>query len=157
MKKILVTMFFVLGLMSAFSELEAHCQVPCGIYDDHARIHLMQEHVQTIQKARKMILELQAEKNSSKRNYNQIVRWVMTKEKHATDIQNIANEYFLVQRIKLDWPEKKRNTFLNQLHKILVYAMKCKQSLNEADYSKLNQAVNAFEQSYIGNNEKHKK
>lgn len=154
MKKLLTALFFVPGIYMNFSTVQAHCQVPCGIYDDHARIHLMQEHAMTIEKARKMITQLQAEKHANKTNYNQIVRWVMTKEQHASDIQKIVNEYFLIQRIKLDWPEAKRNKFLNQLHKILVYAMQCKQSLDQAPYSELNKAINAFEHSYIDKNEK---
>ncbi|HMQ10591.1 MAG TPA: superoxide dismutase [Ni] [Oligoflexia bacterium] len=149
MKKLLTVLFFISAIYMSFSSAQAHCQVPCGIYDDHARIHLMQEHAMTIEKARKMITELQAEKQANKTNYNQIVRWIMTKEQHASEIQKIVNEYFLIQRIKMDWPDAKRNKFLNQLHKISVYAMQCKQSLDQASYSELNKAINAFEKSYI--------
>ena len=36
----------------------AHCEVPCGIYDDHARITQMLEDATTIEKAVAQILEL---------------------------------------------------------------------------------------------------
>ena len=38
----------------------AHCQIPCGIYDDHARVALMLEDVATIHKAVSQIADLAA-------------------------------------------------------------------------------------------------
>ena len=29
----------------------AHCEIPCGIYDDHARIHSIEEHISPSEKA----------------------------------------------------------------------------------------------------------
>ena len=51
----LVAMAVVVG---ATADANAHCQVPCGIYDDHARIHQMLEDVATIAKAVTQIAEL---------------------------------------------------------------------------------------------------
>ena len=39
-------------------KVHAHCQIPCGIYDDHARIHSMYEATETIRKAVTDILSL---------------------------------------------------------------------------------------------------
>ncbi|MFT5434441.1 MAG: nickel superoxide dismutase, partial [Myxococcota bacterium] len=66
------------------STAAAHCQVPCGIYDDHARIHGMLEDVTTIAKAVGEISALA--KKSDAQSLNQATRWIMTKEQHATRI-----------------------------------------------------------------------
>jgi nickel superoxide dismutase len=34
----------------------AHCEIPCGIYDDEARIGMLLEHVATIEKSMNQIL-----------------------------------------------------------------------------------------------------
>ena len=78
--------------------LHAHCQVPCGIYDDHSRVHTMLEDAQTIQKACVMINELASLEDAHSRQ--QLARWVSTKEDHATKIITMISEYYLTQRIK---------------------------------------------------------
>jgi nickel superoxide dismutase len=55
------------------SEARSHCQIPCGIYDDPARFVLMAEHIATIEKSMKTIVELSAQE---KPDYNQLGRWV---------------------------------------------------------------------------------
>jgi len=82
---------------AALTSAMAHCEVPCGIYDDQARTDMIAEHITTIEKAMKQITALSGQ---SPVNYNQAVRWVMTKEEHATKIQTIVSQYFLTQRIK---------------------------------------------------------
>ena len=42
----------------SISYLFAHCQVPCGIYDDARRIIEIEEHIQTINKAMDKILSI---------------------------------------------------------------------------------------------------
>ena len=61
---------------------QAHCQVPCGIYDDAARVTAMLEDAATVKKAVKLIGELSGKTDAQ--SQNQIVRWVTNKEKHAT-------------------------------------------------------------------------
>ena len=60
--------------------LFAHCEVPCGIYGDEARVATISEHIQTIEKVMAQISQLEKE---TPVNNNQIVRWVMTKEAHS--------------------------------------------------------------------------
>ena len=36
----------------------SHCQIPCGIYDDPARLAMIAENITTIEKAMKSIEEL---------------------------------------------------------------------------------------------------
>jgi len=132
-------------IVASASSLFAHCEVPCGIYDDKLRLDMMAEHVSTIGKAIVQINELSA---AGETNYNQIVRWTMTKESHATDIQQIVSQYFMTQRIK---PSQDNYTeHLKMLHAILVAAMKTKQAADPATADALMGAINDFRASYLG-------
>mgnify|MGYP000709377960 CR=1 FL=1 len=62
--------------------LFAHCQIPCGIYDDFLRIVSMEEDIATIQKSINSIQKL-GDSVKSIQNQNQLVRWVNNKESHA--------------------------------------------------------------------------
>ncbi len=66
----------------------AHCQIPCGIYNDELRVQLIEEHIDTIEKSMKQIATLGAQ---SPLDNNQLVRWVMNKEEHA---QKFRAAYF---------------------------------------------------------------
>ena len=88
---------FVVGCLFIVSIL-AHCQVPCGIYDDKARLISMLEDTDTIRKAVNEIEHIYADHQPLKPNdYNQIVRWVNTKEDHASNIIKTLAEYFILQ------------------------------------------------------------
>jgi len=122
----------------------AHCEIPCGIYDDQARLDEIAENITTIEKAMTQIKELQKEKEI---NYNQLVRWIDNKETHATYIQEIASQYFLTQRIKFDAAQYDKK--LAALHQIIVYAMKCKQGVDEQMVAKLREALQTFTDLYL--------
>ena len=124
----------------------AHCQVPCGIYDDALRIVQIKEDYKTIKKAMEQISQLS--NKSDPISSNQLNRWVMTKEQHATNIQKIVSEYFLTQRVKADKSQK----YIDQtttLHQVLVAAMKCKQTVNESHVNKGIELVDKFSQYYF--------
>ena len=124
----------------------AHCQVPCGIYDDALRIVQIKEDFKTIRKAMDQISQL-SEKTAPLSN-NQLTRWVITKEQHATNIQKIVSEYFLTQRVKTAKSQK----YIDQtttLHQLLVAAMKCKQTVNESHVNKGIELVDKFSQYYF--------
>jgi len=130
----------------------AHCQVPCGIYDDPARFTAMREHVTTIEKSIKQIVELSQAQDP---NYNQIVRWVMNKEDHADQLTDIAAHYFLAQRIKPtdNSDQQKYAEYLRELtmlHQIVVHAMKAKQTTDLEHVAALRQLIDQFEASYLG-------
>ena len=111
--------------------LLAHCQVPCGIYNDAARIIQIQEDFSTIQKAMTKIKELSQHQDAI--SMNQLTRWIMTKEEHASKIQKVVSDYFLTQRIKAKTKGSEFDTYVKQttiLHQILVSAMKCKQTVD---------------------------
>lgn len=125
--------------------VKAHCQVPCGIYDDQARVHMMEEHVTTIAKAMNQI--------ESGQNQNQTVRWVMAKEKHADEIMDIATQYFLAQRIKPGMDHYEAN--LKTLHEIIIYSMKAKQTTDVKNVEKLTELIHNLEHTYFGEKHQH--
>jgi len=61
-----------------------HCQVPCGIFDDPKTVAEIKEACATIRKAMVQINELSATMNAQ--NFNQMTRWVNTKEEHCCKI-----------------------------------------------------------------------
>jgi nickel superoxide dismutase len=127
----------------------AHCEIPCGIYDDQLRSDLIAEHTTTIEKSMKKIVELSKQNPV---NYNQLVRWISNKEKHADEIQHLVTQYFMTQRLKPD--AKKYSEKLAVLHKMLIYAMKCKQSTDVAHISTLRSLLKEFEILYFGHSDK---
>ncbi len=129
----------------------AHCEIPCGIYDDSTRIVLMREHVTTIEKSMKQITALSAKDSV---DYNQLVRWVMNKEKHAEALQEVVTQYFMFQRVKpVDQGDPAHfQSYVNQLallHTITVYAMKAKQTTDLKYIEQLRTAITEFEAAYF--------
>lgn len=154
MRKIGLTIILSALLSITFlPNASAHCEVPCGIYGDSLRISLIYEHISTIEKAMNQINTLSKEDNL---NYNQIVRWVNNKEKHAEEIQEIVAQYFLHQRVKIKKStEDGYNLYVKQLrllHAVQVYAMKAKQGTDLKNISELRKNVHGFEHAYF---EKH--
>ncbi len=152
MKKLasLLAVILITGL--AGIKAAPHCEVPCGIYTDHLRIELIKEHIMTIDKAMKQIEALSAEDEI---NYNQLVRWIDTKEHHANLIQETVKQYFMTQRIKPVDPadEEAYDKYILQLtlsHKMLIYAMKCKQSTDVKYAEELLVITEKFETAYFG-------
>ena len=126
------------------NNVSAHCEIPCGIYDDQMRITMIAEHITTIEKSMIQIMEIQKEKNH---NANQLIRWVANEEKHANELQEIVSQYFMTQRIKFD--AKNYDKKIGTLHQMLVYAMKCKQTTDLDNAGKLREALKSFEDLYF--------
>ncbi len=124
----------------------AHCQIPCGIFDDAARISGLIEDTSTIEKASLKIRELS--KKQDPLSQNQLVRWVMTKESHAEGIIKTVSEYFLAQRVKKD--QKNYPTALVDHHAVIVAAMKAKQSTEQNSVKVLLNAIKKLEAYYPG-------
>lgn len=128
----------------------AHCEVPCGIYDDAARIALMREHITTVEKSMHMVEELSGAESM---NYNQIVRWVNNKETHADEIQHIVSQYFMTQRVKpVASDDSGYGTFVEKvtvLHQLLIEAMKSKQTLDHDHIDAMRNLVDRFEKLYF--------
>ena len=148
MKKITPILFITFTLNYLFP----HCQVPCGIYDDVARIVSIHEDIQTIQKSIKMINELSYGETSAK-SMNQLVRWVNTKEDHAQHIQDVILNYFLAQRIKpKEKGEKEYKRYVSlttTCQKIIFYAMKSKQNTDLSQLDPLKRQINTLTDIYF--------
>ena len=126
---------------------DAHCEVPCGIYADQARFEQMLEDTLTIRHAQEKIGVLSGKTDAQ--SMNQLVRWVTTKEDHATKTQHTIAQYFLTQRIK-----PSQETYVERLktaHAVMVAAMKCKQSADPASADALKEAIVAFHKVYEPN------
>lgn len=141
----------VLGVMALMGlgwsqQAAAHCQVPCGIYDDHARIHTIREHITTVSKAVKQISALS--KKSDAQSKNQLVRWINTKEAHAEKIIRIVSDYFLTQKIKSVGAKSKAYAgYLLKLarhHAVMRAAMKVKQTVSSKAVAGLSKAVDGI-------------
>lgn len=151
--KLIVSSVTVLSLMLLVApSLFAHCQLPCGIYNDEMRFQMIQEDITTVEKSMKQI---QALSLATPVNYNQLVRWIDNKEEHAGYIQDIVNKYFLTQRIKPVAPSDKKgyeaySRKLVVLHQILFYAMKTKQTTDLAHVEKLRTLLQEFHKLYFG-------
>jgi nickel superoxide dismutase len=131
------------------SNVAAHCEIPCGIYDDEMRVSMIAEHITTIEKAMTQITQLESQKPT---NHNQLTRWVMNKEHHANEAQQIVTQYFMTQKIKLD--AEKYSDKVTLLHKMLVYAMKCKQTTDLTHIATLRSLLKEFQGIYFGDSHK---
>jgi nickel superoxide dismutase len=154
MKKLNKTQISLISLLvvlagGVMTQVFSHCQIPCGIYDDAARLKMINEHTLTIEKSMKQIIELSESKAD---NNNQIVRWVLNKEQHADALAEIVTDYFLAQRIKtaeVDSPQYKNYIRqLTLLHQMLQTSMKCKQTTDLSQVKKLRTLLNDFSVAY---------
>ena len=132
------------------AKTEAHCQVPCGIYDDAARIKYLKEDATTIAKAIANINDLAGKHDANA--FNQAARWVSTKEAHASHVITTVAEYFLTQKLKPVSPGSDGyNAYLAKLadhHAVMVAAMKTKQSADPATVVTLNKAIEKLATHY---------
>jgi nickel superoxide dismutase len=144
MKKTSQFLAVIVIVLLSVSPAYSHCEIPCGIYDDQMRVHMIAEHINTIEKSMNEIIRLQAEEP---KNYNQIVRWIMNKENHADKLQDIVTQYFMTQRIKID--DDAYTKKLAVLHKMIVYAMKCKQTVDLSHTEILRNLLKQFSELYF--------
>ena len=72
---------FALAMLLFASSAGAHCEIPCGIYGDEMRFEMITEHITTVEKSIKMIVELSKDAEA---NFHQLSRWITNKEEHAS-------------------------------------------------------------------------
>lgn len=145
-----VALVFAATLSLNAPTAQAHCQVPCGIYDDAARIAHMREDATTIEKADKLINELAGKADAL--SLNQATRWINTKEAHASNIIDTVSTYFLTQKVK---PVAKGadgyDSYLATLadhHAVMTAAMKCKQTVDASNVEALKKAIDGLATHY---------
>ena len=146
LKRIALAAVLIGSTLLPMAYLTAHCEVPCGIYDDGARFTEMKEDQATIAKAIAQIVELSGAHDAN--SHNQLARWVATKETHATKTQHVIAQYFMTQKIKADGEHYVDK--LTAAHGVMVAAMKCKQSADPATAVALSAAITKFEMAYVG-------
>ena len=149
--RILVTTAATLALLTfGTGSASAHCQVPCGIYDDAARVAAMKEDAATITKAITKIRELSSKHDPQA--FNQSVRWTTTKDAHAANIITTVSEYFLTQKVKpVAAGAEGHDAYLEALascHAVMVAAMKTKQKADPATAKALDAALAAFDERW---------
>ena len=147
---IVMIMAGTFGFTMVHRDVEAHCQVPCGIYDDAARIAQLREDSTTIAKAIDNIRKMAGAHNATA--VNQAVRWIAAKEDHASNIIKVVSEYFLTQKVKpvatgKDGHEKYLEALADH-HAVMVAAMKTKQAADPATVSARNDAIDALAKHY---------
>merc|ERR1719336_2054923 len=130
-----------------WATLRGHCQVPCGIFTDDDRISAILEDASTIRKA---IVQSQELHNTGKlQDLHQLIRWINTKEEHATKIMTTVAEYFLAQKVKKELlSEHDYHVVLELHHALMVAAMKTKQSSEIAPVDNLDRAIEALKPVY---------
>ena len=137
-----------------------HCQVPCGIFDDPMIVAEINQAAATIRKAMVQINELSAAAAAdaavAAQNFNQMTRWVNTKEEHASKIMTTISEYCLAQRCKIfgtaGSPFKTETDYIDALkahHAVMVAAMKTKQTVDVAAADALEHAIGDFSKMYL--------
>ena len=153
MKKPTVFAAICLGALLTAQTVLAHCQIPCGIYDDPARFTEMLEHITTIEKSMTQINALSVDDPSA--HVNQLVRWVTNKEDHVDQFTEIVTFYFMAQRVKPAEASdatayRKYVTEVTLLHRMVVVGMKCRQTTDLEQVKALRELVGAFKKSYLG-------
>merc|ERR1712232_1026048 len=125
-----------------------------GIFDDPKLVAELKEACATIKKAMVQINELGAD--MTPQNFNQMTRWVNTKEEHASKIISLMSEYCLCQRVKPvgdpKSPFKEEKDYVAALmahHAVMLAAVKCKQTVDEANAVALENAAQEMSKMYL--------
>jgi ubiquitin len=127
-----------------------HCQVPCGIFDDPAIVAELKLQASTIRKAMVQANELHASAGGNLQDMNQMIRWINTKEEHASKIITTVGEYCLCQRVKKEIFENDHDYVeaLRAHHAVMQAAMKSKQSVDVAVADALDAALELMSKMY---------
>merc|ERR1712039_627692 len=114
----------------------------------------MGEACATIRKAMVQINELSSSPDALK--FNQMTRWVNTKEEHAGKIITLMSEYCLCQRVKPvgdpKSPFKEEKDYIAALqshHAVMLAAVKCKQTVDPANADSLEGAAAEMSKMYL--------
>ena len=148
MKSYRTLLVVIASLTVMLARANAHCEIPCGIFDDSAVFSELMLDATTIEKSMNQINTLSADPAA---NANQLTRWVMNKEAHAEKVQKTMARYFLAQRVKTDLKEsdpERYGTLLEKIHEITVLAMRCKHGTDTALVERLREAIHDFQHAY---------
>lgn len=116
----------LIGLLAAVflnGQLNAHCQMPCGIYHDELVYNQIDQYAETMYKAVAVLNDLHMDNVKEK---NDFVRWVMQKENASNEIAEVICKYFLMQKIKPGEEDTAKK--LAEAHKLLFGIVQIKQN-----------------------------
>ncbi|MFI3247115.1 MAG: superoxide dismutase [Ni] [Ferrimonas sp.] len=147
LKYLLLSTILMLMSLEAFG----HCQLPCGIYDDHTQVALLLEDAATIDKATTLIAQLAGK--SDPQSANQLIRWVNNKGQHAQNIIDIITNYFLTQRVSPN--QKDYLVRLEKHHAVILAAVKVKQQAGGKYAAELIAAIMQIAPYYPEHTESH--
>lgn len=127
MKKILFIAAVLTLSISNPHSVNAHCQMPCGIYHDDMVYDQIDQYVETMVKGMSIL-----KKNdfSSPAESNRFTRWVIQKENASNEVAEILLTYFLQQKIKPG--ESDTAARLESAHKLLFLLVAIKQNSDVA-------------------------
>jgi nickel superoxide dismutase len=131
--------FEKLDSLFGFEKAEAHCDIPCGIYDPH----LAQVSALTVIRMIDLMNELAAaHKETDLAFYNSVARYVAVKEEHAEQLKRevrvIFGDYFKQEHVD-KYPE-----LPGLFHKIMQLSSKARQGVSRDTAMELLAAVNRF-------------
>ncbi len=135
--------FEKLDKVFGFETADAHCDIPCGIYDPH----LAQIAALTVIRMIDLMGELAAkEKVDTLEFHNSMTRYINTKEEHAElckhEIRVIFGDYFKKEHVE-KYPE-----LPSLMHKIMQWGSKSRQTVSREAAVELLNLVNHFAEIY---------
>ena len=148
MCRYIVGCFTVIAISIAV--INAHCQLPCGLYNDDIQFAKISQDAETISRACVLILQTQTDPNS----LNQAIRAINTKDAVADDLIDVVANYFLAQRIvpvEPDGDNQAYERYVRQLvltNKIIRAAALCKQSSEPEKAEELKQLIQQFQHAF---------
>jgi nickel superoxide dismutase len=114
---------FIFALLAQVNNVQAHCQMPCGIYHDDMVFDLIDQYVETMIKA---VSVLKNSKFETVREKNEFIRWVCEKEKESNDAAKLITTFFLQQKIKPGEADTAKR--VESAHKLLCMLVSIKQN-----------------------------
>ena len=123
MNKMLTTIGSMIALAFLKMDLNAHCQLPCGIYHDEMVFDQIDQYAETMYKGISVLNQI---KVNNIHDQNEVIRWVLEKEKESNDIASLITVYFLQQKIKPSEPDTPKR--LASAHKLLFLLVAIKQN-----------------------------
>lgn len=123
MYKIIGILGLFAGNLMTFADLNAHCQMPCGIYHDDMVYDQIDQFVETVYKGISIMNE---NKFITVKDKNEFVRWVVQKEKCCNEATDLITTYFLQQKIKPGEADTTQRIVV--AHKLLFYIVAIKQN-----------------------------
>lgn len=122
MHKVIFCLVMIIGCLGC-EKVSAHCQMPCGIYNDQMIYDKIDQYYDTMIKGMHVINN---NKFENVHDRNEFVRWVMTKDKESDEVANVLLTYFLMQKIK---PSNDPDSLelLKSIHNMLFLLVQIKQ------------------------------